>query len=204
MRFFLGILAFSLFMACLSPVAVFAKSDKDQGESVFADTMSGCKHRAITFMMAHDKYKEGIPAEQVAGKMPRMLPEIQKMYKVFQEKGSDRAALQGIEDFVSCVKSAKKTKRDDSDYARQREKSCDNITSMLTETLQGIKNRKKPETIISRYAGKKTGFEGTPYENNDAAVAHMVNGIYGIAQEKSFGNAIQAVQLAVMGCYTGR
>lgn len=204
MRFFLGILSVALVLACMSPVAVHAKSSDEESESVFADTKSGCKHKAVTFMMVREKFEQGIPAEQVAGKMPRMLPEIQEMYKVFQAKGSDRAALQGIEDFVSCVKNAGKTKRDDNDQARQQEKSCDNVTSMLTDTLQGIKNRKKPEGIIARYSGGKGGFEGTPYENNDAAVAHMVNGIYGIAQEKSYANAIQAVNLTVMGCYTSR
>ena len=173
----------------------------DTEKMAYDDNKQGCGMKFGMFVMMAMQYKEGKSVEE-ASRIKLMEPLVEKNYALIREDGIEKATLDQMKEYQNCVKTAPphKNASREYDFALVHE-PCAKLSGILLDALSGIKNRKKADTIMRKYANKKLDMEGTAYGKIPDAEILFIGTLYNEAKEKEYKDVVEMASGIVVGCY---
>ncbi len=205
-----SLLFVSLFIVMIvvatSPVlAKKVKSDQEKPydieKSAYPDNKKGCEMRAGMFVIFAKKYANGEPAK--GAMMLRMAdPLAENIYDRIRSQGLEQAQINNMKEYSKCIKSAgvhrhAKKERD----LTLKHTACVQLNDVILDTLDGIKRRKSPETLMSKYQNANIDTTWTNYAIVPDAPLYLIARLYKESQSKDYSTVVEAASDMSSHCY---
>lgn len=188
-----------------SVLAKRAKSEPpppyDIEADVYPDNKSGCEMKAGMFMLFSKKYIKGEPSEgALLLKMADPLSD--KIYERIRADGLEAASINNMKEYSKCIKNAgtHKNARKERDLTLKHT-ACVQINDVLLDTLDGIKRRKNPETLMAKYRNVNIDTTWTNYAVIPDAALYLIAKLYKASQNKEYKTVVKIASDMSSQCY---
>lgn len=207
-RFFVRRVCFLTFIACVCLLLPFAnaragseRAEKSLEEMMYPDNKKGCENKASFFAFMVGNYKKGLPASDFF-KAKMFNPLVERVYVTIRKKGVEKATIDNMKEYITCVKSAgvhkhQKVERD----LTLTHVACAQFTGIMLETLGAIKQRKKPGALMRKYEGRGPDMTWTRYNLDPNSTLYYIASLYKMAKTEKYGDVVQAASKVSLSCY---
>lgn len=169
-------------------------------EEVLPNNKQSCNAKMGLFMAAAKAYEEGKPLEQLVP-MKFLQPMMEEHYINLKKMGLENAYVNDMLQYQQCVRSAKAHK--DPTIERElvkKHKECVRFADIMLGTLEGVKARKRVQTIIKPYENAEPSMKSTAFSSLNRPILLFVGEIYKAAKKDSYKRAVKNAHSLVLGC----
>ena len=160
----------------------------DVGKLAFGNDQKGCSIKMAFTNMVIEKYHEGVQPEALT-QSKIIEPYLKQQYEMIREKGINQVRLDTMADYQNCMQGATPDENPSKAYdMEQKFGSCGQLNTIVMDTLESIKNRKKIDGVLNKYEGNTPDMTGTTYSSSKDVVPFMVGKLYKAAQDGGYDN----------------
>lgn len=176
----------------------------DIEESVYSDDKRGCEMKAGMFVFFSKKYKNGEKSEGVF-QFKMLDPLSDKIYARIRAKGLEKASIDNMKAYSACIRGASvhKNPKKERDLTLKHT-ACVAFNDIILETVDGIKRRKKPESLMAKYEHKSPDMTWTNYAGTPEVTLYAIATLYKMSQTEKYEDVVMAASETSAGCYLSR
>ena len=188
--------------------SVIAKTDEseqpppfDIEKAAYPDNKKGCEMRAGMFVLFSKKYKEGKPSEGVL--LLKMAdPLSDKIYDRIRANGLEAESINNMKAYSKCIKSASvhKNAKKERDLTLKHT-ACVQLNDVILDTLDGIKRRRKPESLMAKYQNVNIDTTWTNYAIIPNTALYLIAKLYKTSQNEDYETVVQTAANMSSHCY---
>ena len=170
-------------------------------EYAYSDDKGGCGNKAALFFVVSERYKSGDTVEQVAN-IKMFQPIIEGIYSKIRKNGITQTSLNNLKEYSSCIEKAKARENPEREYDLSlKHDACKKLNDVILYTVNSIKNRKKINSVFSRYSKSNIDLYGTNYEKIEDAEMLFIGELYKISKDKGFSDVVNTASNITIGCF---
>lgn len=173
----------------------------DIEKNAFPDNKQGCEMRSSLFVAFADNYRNGKSSKGLF-QFKMLEPLGDKIDERIRRKGLEKASIENMKEYASCIKHAgiHKNAKKERDLALKHS-ACVKFNAIILETIDGIKRRRKPESLMMKYEKKSPDMTWTNYAIIPDTALYAIAKLYKISQTKKYGDVVHAASNMSANCY---
>ena len=173
----------------------------DIEKKIYTDDKQGCERKAGMFVLLAQKYKAGESLDNMS-QMKMSAPLLDKVYERIRLSGLEKATINNMKEYSTCITSAKphKSQKKERDLTLKHS-ACVQFNDIILATIDGIKKRKKPETLMMKYEKNSPDMTWTNYAGLPDVSLYVIASLYKASKTQKYGDVVQAASKMSADCY---
>lgn len=187
----------------------------DMNAMMFPNTKDGCGMKTAFNMAIINQLADEKNIAQFSSRGGVMQSLVQTSVDRVKAEGVTQASLDNIRDYQSCIRNSKPVPDMEKELKlTSKHAACVQLADVILGTLDGIKGRRKVETMLDRYGNKQINFMDTMYEGYERAktenmpqvlptspIPFLIKGLYDTAEKDSYDAAVRQGSALTVSCY---